>query len=428
MTYETALTKIHSLLTFGSRPGLDRVRELLRRLGNPQNKLRFIHVAGTNGKGSVCAALSSVLTQAGYKTGLFISPYITDFRERIQINNRMIDKEILVRAVEETFPEVEQLAKEGIVITEFEYVNALEFYIHAQECCDVVVLEVGMGGLLDSTNVILPPLAAVITSVGFDHTEILGATLEEIAAQKCGIIKNGSAVFTSRQAPVVMKVIEETAAGMNTPLSKSEEIPVTVERVSLEGSLFTAGEFEIFLPLAGEHQIENAVTALAVLFWLRNKKLLSISDEAIIDGLAETKNPARLELLSRDPVVLLDGAHNPDGMKALTSAVKGFLPEIPVTCVAGMLADKDVSGSAALIGGAVKRVFTVPVSNPRTLGAGELAEIFRALPVEAQPFESPQSAFDAAVKAAESENGAVLVCGSLYLAGEIRPYILETFN
>lgn len=428
MTYETALTKIHSLLTFGSRPGLDRVRELLRRLDDPQDKLRFIHVAGTNGKGSVCAALSSVLTAAGYKTGLFISPYITDFRERIQINNRMIGKETLARAVEETFPTVEQLGREGIVITEFEYVNALGFYIYAQEGCDLVVLEVGMGGLLDSTNVIRPPLAAVITSVGLDHTEILGDTLKEIAAQKCGVIKNGSAVFTSRQAPEVMEVIEETAARMNTPLHKSEEISLSVESASLEGSRFIAGELELFLPLAGEHQIENALTALSVLFYLRSKKLLSISDEAIIDGLAAAKNPARLELLSQTPVVLLDGAHNPDGMRALSAAVRKFLSGTPVTCVAGMLADKDTDSSAALISGVVKRVFTVPVGNPRTLSAGELAEKFRALSAEALPFDSPQSAFDAAVEAAKGENGAVLVCGSLYLAGEIRPYILERFK
>ena len=174
MTYSEALERIHSLLSFGSRPGLDRVRELLRRMGNPQDKLQYIHVAGTNGKGSVCAVLSSVLVAAGYKTGLFISPYITDFRERIQINNQMISEKALITAVEETYPLLEQLQTEGIVITEFEYVNALEFYIHAQAGCDIVVLEVGMGGLLDSTNVILPPLCAVIATIGLDHTAILG--------------------------------------------------------------------------------------------------------------------------------------------------------------------------------------------------------------------------------------------------------------
>ncbi len=250
MTYEIALEKIHSLLTFGSRPGLDRMRELLRRLGNPQDKLRYIHVAGTNGKGSVCAVLSSVLVAAGYKTGLFISPYITDFRERIQINNRMIDKETLARAVAATFPVLEQLREEGTVITEFEYVNALQFYIHAQARCDIVVLETGMGGLLDCTNVIKPPLGAVITAIGRDHTAVLGDTLEAIAEQKCGIIKNGSAAFTSRQCREAMAVIEKTAARMNVPLTKSEDIEAHIEEMTLEGSRFTIGDMEYHIRLA----------------------------------------------------------------------------------------------------------------------------------------------------------------------------------
>ena len=198
MTYPDALNNIHSLLAFGSRPGLDRIRELLYRMNNPQDKLRFVHVAGTNGKGSTCAMISAVLRKAGYKTGLFISPYITDFRERIQINNIPVSEETLLHTVKKTFPLVEQLRSEGIVITEFEYVNALEFYIHAEANCDVVVLEAGMGGLLDCTNVIAPPLCAVITSIGLDHTTVLGETIEAIATQKCGILKLGSLAVTAR--------------------------------------------------------------------------------------------------------------------------------------------------------------------------------------------------------------------------------------
>ena len=221
MTYENALEKIHSLLTFGSRPGLDRILTLLDRMGNPQDKLKYIHVAGTNGKGSVCAMLSSVLVASGYKTGLFISPYITDFRERIQINNAMISKEELVSAVENTFPLVEQLQSEGIVITEFEYVNALQFYIHSKANCDIVVLETGMGGLLDCTNVIKAPLCSVITTIGLDHTAVLGDTIEKIAEQKCGIIKSGSYAVTSTQDNLAMQIIESTARKLKVPLAKS---------------------------------------------------------------------------------------------------------------------------------------------------------------------------------------------------------------
>ena len=326
MTYEAALEKIHSLLTFGSRPGLDRMRELLHRLGDPQDSLRFIHVAGTNGKGSVCAVLSAILREAGYRTGLFISPYITDFRERIQIDNVPVSKETLTAAVEATCPVLDQLREEGVIITEFEYVNALEFYIHAPAHCDIVVLETGMGGLLDCTNVIRPPLGAVITTIGLDHTAVLGDTVEAIAAQKCGIIKNGSAAFTSRQCPEAMAVIEETAARLNVPLVKSESLPVDIDSMALSGSRFSVGSLDCTLHLAGRHQIENALTALSAVFYFRTHKLLSVSDEAILRGLETARNPARLELIGTAPTVLLDGAHNPNGIAALRDAVSLFLP------------------------------------------------------------------------------------------------------
>ena len=403
MTYETALEKIHSLLTFGSRPGLDRMRALLHRMGDPQDKLRYIHVAGTNGKGSVCAVLSSVLAAAGYKTGLFISPYITDFRERIQINNQMIDEKTLTDAVATTFPLVEQLRGEGIVITEFEYVNALQFYIHARARCDLVVLETGMGGLLDCTNVIRPPLAAVITTIGLDHTAVLGDTIAAIAEQKCGIIKNGSAAFTSRQCTAAMQVIEATANRLNVPLVKSGSLDATVEEMTIEGSRFTVGELSCHLRLAGKHQIENALTALS----------------------ENARNPARLELLRQEPLVLLDGAHNPNGIEALKEAVNTFLPDKPITCVMGMLADKDVDSALALLKGVFRRVLTVPVANPRAMRAGELAEKFRTLGEDAVACDTARDGVDKALNDAAAENGCVLICGSLYLAGEVRPYFIK---
>lgn len=301
MTYSEALERIHSLLSFGSRPGLDRVRELLRRMGNPQDKLQYIHVAGTNGKGSVCAVLSSVLVAAGYKTGLFISPYITDFRERIQINNQMISEKALITAVEETYPLLEQLQTEGIVITEFEYVNALEFYIHAQAGCDIVVLEVGMGGLLDSTNVILPPLCAVIATIGLDHTAILGDTIAAIAEQKCGILKEGSLAVTSAQCEEAIRVIRDTAAQRNIPLIESGSVALNIKEISLGGSVFDYLGEEMRLRLAGDHQIENAKTALAAIAALTERGKLNISRDNIKEGLKNAVNPARLETLHDDP-------------------------------------------------------------------------------------------------------------------------------
>ena len=426
MTYENALEKIHSLLTFGSRPGLDRMLALLDRMGNPQDRLKYIHIAGTNGKGSVCAMLSSVLTAEGYKTGLFISPYITDFRERIQINNEMISKEQLAYAVEETFPMILQLRDEGIIITEFEYVNALQFYIHAKENCDIVVLETGLGGLLDCTNVIKPPLCSVITTIGLDHTAVLGDTIEKITKQKCGILKKGSTAVTSSQTQQAMSIIKQTASELNIPLALSEDIKIRVLSETLEGSVFEYKGREISLSLAGEHQLENAKTALAAIESVRRKGLLAISDESIEKGFANAVNPARLELLSKEPIVILDGAHNPNGIEALRAAAERFLSGKKIIGIMGMLADKDIDSSIALLNGVFDKVCTVPVSNPRAISAEKLAEKFKScMGGEVTAFESAEEAFDRAYDEAEKYDATVLVCGSLYLAGEIRPYILR---
>lgn len=422
MTYENALEKIHSLLSFGSRPGLERVQTLLEKLGNPQDRLKFIHVAGTNGKGSVCEMMSYVLQHAGYKTGLFISPYITDFRERIQINNTPVDAQLLADAVEKTFPIVEELRENNIIITEFEYVNALEFYIHAQENCDVVVLETGLGGLLDSTNVIKPPLCAVITTIGLDHTDILGDTINRIADQKCGIFKEGSIAITSAQDEQAMSVIDRKAGEVNIPVIKSESVDLEVISQTIFGSTLKYNGNLIKLRLAGDHQVENAKTAIAAIEALKSKKLLEISDEAIISGLGSAVNPARFEVLSDKPIVVLDGAHNPNGIESLKNAISRFIPNHKIICVTGMLADKDIDSSIALLNGVFDVVYTVPVNNPRSISAEELAEKYRSVCGDVQSFGNVYEAFDNAVNRARAETFAVVICGSLYLAGEIRPH------
>lgn len=423
MTYENAIEKIHSLLTFGSRPGLDRVLQLLDRMGNPQDKLKYIHVAGTNGKGSTCAMLSSMLVAAGYKTGLFISPYITDFRERIQINNCMISESELTDAVEATFPFVEQLSREGIVITEFEYVNALQFYIHSNAKCDIVVLETGMGGLLDCTNVIKPPLCSVITTIGLDHTAILGDTIEEITLQKCGIMKSGSIAVTSAQESEAMRIIERIAIERKIPLAKSASIQLDNIRKTLSGNSFEYNDAKINLHLSGEHQIENCRTALAAIEILRVNDIISITDEQIATGLSRAENPARMELLSENPVVILDGAHNPNGINALCSAIKEFLNDKKIICIMGMLADKDIDSSLALLKGYLNTIYTVPINNPRALSSDALAEKCRNLFDDVTSFDNAEKAFDTAFEKAQQDDSAVIICGSLYLAGEIRPYI-----
>ena len=426
MTYEQALEKIHSLNAFGSRPGLDRISLFLERLGNPQDKLKFIHVAGTNGKGSVCVMLSSVLTEAGYKTGLFVSPYIIDFRERIQINNEMISRETLTQAVEETYPVLEQLRSEGVIITEFEYVNALEFYIHSNENCDVVVLETGMGGLLDSTNVIKDPLCSVITTIGLDHTDVLGSTIEEITAQKCGIIKPDSCTVCAEQDDRVRDIIIETADKRNNRMKTTRAHYTEVISSGLWGSEFSYNGAKYKIRMAGRHQIENAKVAIATLSLLKSRHGFKLTDENAARGLYKAFNPARLELIKEDPIVILDGAHNPNGMEALVGAVSEYLRGRRVYCVCGMLADKDVEGSVNILKGAFEGVYTAPVNNPRTMSSRELADKFAAVCPQTTAFATAQAAFDAAYSLAESTPGsAVVVCGSLYFASQLRPFLIS---
>lgn len=425
MTYENALSKIHSLLSFGARPGLDRIKRLLDLMGNPQDNLKFIHVAGTNGKGSVCQMISSVLTEQGYKTGLFISPYITDFRERIQINGKMISKETLAQAVENTFPLVEKLRNQDCIITEFEYVMAVEFYIHNKEKCDVVVLETGMGGLLDCTNVIKPPLCAVITTIGIDHTAVLGSTLEEITLQKCGIIKSGSFAVTSPQKKSVMDIIENNAKEKNVPLYKSENTEIEIISTNIEKTAFRYGNTEIELALMGLHQTENAKTALTVLENLRCKGLLEISDESIEKGFKAAVNPARFEIISKNPLVILDGAHNPNGIEALQKSLDFYIKDNKKICIMGMLRDKDSLSSIKLLENTFEEIITVPINNPRSLQEKELAEKCKGHFKNVSAVNNVYTAFDYAFEKAKKENLSLIICGSLYLAGEIRPYAIK---
>ncbi len=417
----TALEKIHSLDKFGSRPGLDRIKKFLDILGNPQDSLKFIHVAGTNGKGSVCALLSSVLCSAGYKTGLFISPYIVDFRERIQINGEMVSQKILDDAVEKTFPIVEKLRDEGCIITEFEYVMALEFYIHKNAGCDVVVLETGMGGLLDCTNVIKPPLCSVITKIGLDHTAVLGGTIEEITLQKCGIIKSGSIAVASKQCEEVMRLIEKNCLEKNVEIIKSENTEINIIEESITETKFVYNGFEITLPFVGEHQIENARTALSTVEVV--KKYFNITDKNIRDGFKNAVNPARFELLSENPMIILDGAHNPDGISALRRAVEKFNTKKSSVLILGMLADKDSKSSIKILEGIFDAVYTVPVNNARSLNSEELAKRCGPYFKEVKAFNDVNSALKSASDRAVKNDSLIVIAGSLYLASEIRPKI-----
>ena len=435
MTYKEAIEKINSLLVFGSKPGLERVRELVERAGSPQKKLRFIHVAGTNGKGSVCAMLSSVLRCAGYKTGLFISPYVLEFRERFQINGEMIPEETLAEIVDKLFPIVEQMKNEGKIITEFELVLAVGLEWYAQENCDVVVLETGLGGRFDATNIIDTPLASVIMSISLDHTAILGDTYEKIAFEKCGIIKPGGiTILYGDQPEGVREVVEKAANEKNNRLMIADKNSVRKIDVSLDGTRFVFSsdcfnkgtELEFKIPFIGEHQIKNAAAALYTISALRDNGM-NIPTSKVAEGLKNAVFPARMEVFGKAPVIILDGAHNPGGTHALSAAISELLHDKHIIGIAGMLADKDVKGALAELVPLFDRIITVTPDNPRAMQASELSKIVSSFGVSSQAEDDYKTAFEKAMSYTDS-NGAIVVFGSLYLASDMRRVITSYFE
>lgn len=425
MTYSQAVDKINSLLKFGSRPGLDRIETLLDKMGRPQDKTKFIHVAGTNGKGSVCTILSGVLRAAGNKTGLFLSPFIIDFRERIQIDGEMIPEQALCEITEDIMPLVEEMAAQDEIITEFELVTAIAFEWYARSRCDVVVLETGLGGLLDCTNVIGTPLASVITSISLDHTAVLGGTLGEIAFQKAGIIKHGGkTVFLPQQEEINRVIMDTVKERRNAFYNASDYMPELVS-ASVKGTKMRFKGQELSLPLIGAHQLKNAAAALAAIDAMRGS--LAIPDKAVEKGFANAFIPARLELMNDNPLVLLDGAHNPGGMKALSDAVKTYCRGKNTVCVIGMLRDKDSVTSLSYIKGLFSSVLALSPDNPRAMPAEEFAQEARAYFDMVIPMHDKEHAVKRAFELA-GEDGAVVVCGSLYLAAELRPILIRTRN
>ena len=418
MTYTECLNFIHSLDRFGSVPGLERILELLALLGNPQEKLKFIHVAGTNGKGSVTMYCSSVLKKAGYKVGTYISPFVVDFRERIQFCGEYIGEEDLCEAIEEIMPHYEDMKSRGLQITEFELITAAAFLFFKKKNCDVVCLEVGLGGRFDATNVISSPIVSVIVSISFDHVNILGDSLEKIAFEKCGIIKPTRPVVTyPDQDDDVLAVIMEQCAIKGCRLFVPSMSSVEVISDELFDTRFKFGKFEFSPKLLGKHQIKNAITAVQALEVVRNSGF-EITDENIEEGINSTVFPARMEILSKDPLVIVDGAHNLSGAETLAESLKK-LPEKP-TIIMGMLADKDFESVVKLIAPLGAEFVAVTPNNPRKLHCKELAAVALKYSM-ATYFEDYGDAIDYAIKTGRS----VVICGSLYLASDMRKVFFE---
>ena len=417
MTNEEALAKINSRLTFGMKPGLRRIKELLEELGDPQKQLKFAHVAGTNGKGTTCALLSSALREAGYTVGLYTSPYVEDFRERFQINGEKISPQELVEEVELLSPIAEAHDAAGDTVTEFEFITALAFHWFARRKCDIVVLEVGLGGRFDATNAIDAPEVAVIASISLDHTAILGDTLEQIAFEKAGIVKpGGRLVLYPWQGPGVVETISRICQERGAQLLFPQREYKILEE-SLSGTTFQAGGETLRTPFLGEHQVRNALTAGKALEVLAQRGF-PVTEEEKRRGFAKAFLPARMEILSTRPLCLLDGGHNPGCAAALKDALERFVPQRKAAII-GMMADKDSHEALRLVAPLFSKIVTLAPENPRSLPAEDLARVAGEFCPQVVPAQTCGEAIARAMKDLGPED-ALIVCGSFYLAGEIR--------
>ena len=415
MTYEEALNAIHAVHWQGHKPGLERTRALLSALGDPHKALRFVHVAGTNGKGSTAAMLDSCLRAAGYKTGLFTSPYINRFNERVQVDGVPIPDGDLVRLVERVQPAAAAMADTP---TEFELITALGMLWFAEQRCDIVVLEVGLGGALDSTNVIDPPECAVITALGLDHVKELGPTLADIAAAKAGIIKPGAPAVSYGGAPEADRVIAAAAHACGAPLTVVDFTRLRLRGAGLDGQTFDFDGLDgLTLPLLAGYQPRNAAVAVTALRALRARGW-DIPDEAIRRGLASVRWPGRFELLRRSPPFLLDGSHNAHGMRATADSLRSLFPGQKFVFLVSIMADKDADEMLRLLLPLAKAFVTVTAPSPRAIPAADLAARIEALGGRAEPAASIPAAVERA--AALAAGGPAAALGTLYFSGEVR--------
>ena len=415
MNYESAMEYIHAVQWAGHKPGLTRTRTLLAALGDPHKDLKFIHVAGTNGKGSTAAMLASCLQAAGCRVGLYTSPFINRFNERIQVDGVQIGDDELVRLVERIQPAADAMAD---VPTEFEIITALGMLYFAEKHCDIVVLEVGLGGTLDSTNVIDAPECAVITALGMDHVKELGPTIADIAAAKAGILKEGCPVVSYGGVPEADAVIAQKAAEMHAPLTVVDFHKLHCDGGDLDEVTFDFdGLNGVRLPLIGSYQPKNAATAITTLRVLREKGW-NIPEEAIRKGLETVRWPGRFELLRHSPAFLLDGSHNAHGMRATVQSLRDRFPGEKFVFLISIMADKDVSEMLALLEPLARQFVTVAAHTPRATPAETLAAQIRAAGFRAEAAPSIEAGVARALEL--GGEGPVCALGTLYFSGDVR--------
>lgn len=407
MTYEEALAGIHSRRTFsGGGPTLDRIRRLMDALGNPQEQLKAVHIAGTNGKGSVSAMTAAALRECGYRVGLFTSPYLVEFRERIRLDGENISEKALENCYETVMKAEKKLESQGFEpVNEFELVTAMGFLAFARAKVDYAVLEVGLGGRTDPTNLISHPAACCITSISLDHTQVLGDTLEKIAGEKAGIIKRGAPVIVARQKPEVYRVIAEKAEEMGAPLYPAPDVEPL--RQDKHGTKFLCGERTLEIPLLGDYQMENAAAAWEI------ARVLGLPEEQVKRAFSQVSWPGRLQYIPGKPDYLIDAGHNPGGIGALCKTLNELFADRKITAVVSMMKDKDYEACIPEVAKLAEHVIGCSVGLPRSLRPEEIAKTAGAY-CKADWSERFSGAMEMARK---DEGNLIVVCGSVFGAG-----------
>ncbi|WAW15215.1 bifunctional folylpolyglutamate synthase/dihydrofolate synthase [Peptostreptococcus equinus] len=463
MKYEEALSYIHNISKLGMVFGLDSVKELLRRLGNPQDNMKYVHIAGTNGKGSTASFIANALIESGYNVGLYTSPYLERFNERIRLNNEEIEDQILADCVEVLKKHTDQMLAEGLKHpTEFDFVTALAFYYYSMKKTEIVVLEVGLGGRSDSTNVIKESLLSVIASISLDHINILGNTIEEIAYEKAGIIKENSAVMVYGQEESVIEVIKKEADLKSSNMMVSNPSLIELKKSNLNNQIFDCTLYDernldnVKIRLIGKHQVKNALLSLNALEYLKNGAGLDrLNDESIYKAFLNTKWPGRFEMISDNPYFVIDGAHNKDSARCLSEEVGRLVdPSWEKILVLGLLKDKDVDSVVKLMVPKFDYVILTKPENPRAMEVEELAYRVGMYTENIICIEDVEDACKYAIELANSKsnlyvanntkkvksnrikstskdkkkNKIVFVAGSLYLVGKVRTVVNKTLN
>ena len=425
MTYEDALAYIHSVDWKGSRPGLERISELCEKLGHPENSLRFLHIAGTNGKGSTSAMLASILTAAGYRVGLFTSPYIERFNERIMLNGCDISDEDLALDTETVKAAADTMEDSP---TEFELITAIAFVYYKRVGCDFVVLECGLGGRLDSTNVITTPVISIITGIDLDHCAILGDTTAKIAAEKAGIIKPGVPVLFGEGDDSAEEVIRKTAEERGSAYIRTDFSEIADIQSSLDCTDFTFRGRKTKIRLPGLYQTRNTATVLTAVDILRAEGI-EIPEDAVTEGLENARWKARFEILKRDPLVIYDGAHNPQGIAGAVENIRTLLspltPDGKVDLLMGVMADKEHEKMIRMLAPYVAHAVTVTPANARSLDSSGVMAEFEANGVEAEAYEDLAQGVRSAVSRAKKDERPLVCLGSLYMYADVKKAVIE---